>query len=124
MGIAITNPLATSQSQTTPTGTSSATAASSASAPSNLANQNTFLQLLVAQLQNQDPLNPEDGTQFVSQLAQLSELQQVISINQGVSNIATAITTTPTPTTSASTQSSAGSTQDSAADSSSKTTPT
>lgn len=123
MGIAITNPLATSQPQTTPTGTSSATAASSASATSNLANQNTFLQLLVAQLQNQDPLNPEDGTQFVSQLAQLSELQQVISINQGVSNIATAITT-PTPTTSASTQSSAGSTQDSAADSSSKTTPT
>jgi flagellar basal-body rod modification protein FlgD len=39
-----------------------------------------FLQLLVAQLQNQDPLNPTDSTQFVSQLAQFSELEQVIGI--------------------------------------------
>lgn len=119
MGIALTNPLATSQSQTAPGSASAANAASSAPATSNLANQNTFLQLLVAQLQNQDPLNPEDGTQFVSQLAQLSELQQVISINQGVSNIATAVTTAA-PTTS--TTSSSGSPQDSPVDSSSKTT--
>jgi flagellar basal-body rod modification protein FlgD len=35
-----------------------------------------FLQLLVAQLQNQDPLNPVDNSQFVSQLAQFSALQQ------------------------------------------------
>lgn len=39
-----------------------------------------FLQLLVSQLKNQDPLNPADGTQFVSQLAQFSELEQVIAI--------------------------------------------
>jgi flagellar basal-body rod modification protein FlgD len=39
-----------------------------------------FLQLLVSQLQNQDPLNPTDSTQFVSQLAQISELEQVIGI--------------------------------------------
>ena len=39
-----------------------------------------FLQLLVAQLKNQDPLNPTDSTQFVSQLAQFSELEQVIAI--------------------------------------------
>jgi len=93
MGISLTNPLAASQTQA-PTTPSSASAASSTAA-SSLANQNTFLQLLVAQLQNQDPLNPEDGTQFVSQLAQLSELQQVISINQGVSTIATDISATP-----------------------------
>ena len=41
-----------------------------------------FLQLLVAQIQNQDPLNPTDSTQFVSQLAQFSELEQVIGIRQ------------------------------------------
>jgi flagellar basal-body rod modification protein FlgD len=39
-----------------------------------------FLQLLVAQIKNQDPLNPTDSVQFVSQLAQFSELEQVIAI--------------------------------------------
>jgi flagellar basal-body rod modification protein FlgD len=41
-----------------------------------------FLQLLVAQMKNQDPLNPTDSVQFVSQLAQFSELEQVIAIRQ------------------------------------------
>jgi flagellar basal-body rod modification protein FlgD len=91
MGLAITNPLATSQPQTTSTDATAQNAASSDASTSSLANQNTFLQLLVAQLQNQDPLSPEDGTQFVSQLAQLSELQQVIGIGQSVSTIATDI---------------------------------
>ena len=41
-----------------------------------LANENTFLQLLVAQLKNQDPLKPQDGSEFVAQLAQFSALEQ------------------------------------------------
>lgn len=44
--------------------------------------QETFLKLLVAQLKNQDPLAPQDGTQFVAQLAQFSSLDQLININQ------------------------------------------
>ena len=52
-----------------------------------LANEQTFLQLFVSQLKNQNPLNPADGTQFVSQLAQFSELEQVININQNVGAI-------------------------------------
>ena len=36
-----------------------------------------FLKLLVTQLQNQDPLNPQDDTQFISQLAQFSALEQI-----------------------------------------------
>jgi len=40
-----------------------------------------FLQLLVAQLQNQDPTNPADSTQFVTQLAQFQTMEQ--SMNQG-----------------------------------------
>jgi len=43
---------------------------------------NMFLQLLVAQLQNQDPTSPMDPTQFVSQLAQFSELSEVSQIYQ------------------------------------------
>ena len=35
-----------------------------------------FLQLLVAQLKNQDPTSPADPTQFVAQLAQFSQLEQ------------------------------------------------
>jgi flagellar basal-body rod modification protein FlgD len=41
---------------------------------------NMFLQLLVAQLQNQDPTSPVDPSQFVGQLAQFSELSEVTSI--------------------------------------------
>ncbi|WP_432323000.1 flagellar hook assembly protein FlgD [Yersinia enterocolitica] len=36
---------------------------------------NQFMTLLVAQIQNQDPLNPMDGTEFVGQMAQLSQVQ-------------------------------------------------
>jgi len=46
--------------------------------------QQVFLQLLVAQMKNQDPLNPTDGTQFLSQLAQFSELEQVIAIRTDI----------------------------------------
>jgi flagellar basal-body rod modification protein FlgD len=62
---------------------SSSTAASSsggAPAPS----EEVFLQLLVSQIKNQDPLNPTDSTQFVSQLAQFSELEQVIGIRSDI----------------------------------------
>lgn len=41
-----------------------------------LANQSVFLQLLIAQLKHQDPENPADGTQFVTQLAQFTTLEQ------------------------------------------------
>jgi len=43
-----------------------------------------FLKLLVAQLSNQDPLNPQDGAAFVTQLAQFSSLEQLISIRQAM----------------------------------------
>ncbi|MDZ7638764.1 MAG: flagellar hook capping FlgD N-terminal domain-containing protein [Bryobacterales bacterium] len=47
-----------------------------------LASKQTFLTLLVAQIKNQNPLEPADGTEFLSQLAQFSELEQLISIRQ------------------------------------------
>jgi flagellar basal-body rod modification protein FlgD len=56
-----------------------------------------FLQLLVAQLKNQDPLSPTDSTQFVSQLAQFSELEQVIGIRGDIEAQLNG-TTTPTAT--------------------------
>jgi flagellar basal-body rod modification protein FlgD len=38
--------------------------------------QNDFLQLLVAQMQNQDPLNPQSDTEMAAQMAQFTSLQQ------------------------------------------------
>src|ERR1700683_4816534 len=61
---------------------SSSTAASSGGTPA--PSEEVFLQLLVSQIQNQDPLNPTDSTQFVSQLAQFSELEQVIGIRSDI----------------------------------------
>lgn len=73
-----------------PQATNGSTAASSS--VDKLANENTFLQLFTAQLKNQNPLSPADGTQFVSQLAQFSELEQVINIGQNVSAIRQGVT--------------------------------
>ena len=47
-----------------------------------------FLKLLVAQLQNQDPLNPLKNEEFVVQLATFSSLEQLISIKTAVEQIA------------------------------------
>ena len=52
-----------------------------------LANEQTFLQLLVAQLQNQDPLQPADGLQFVSELAEFSSLEQAVQMRQDLDSI-------------------------------------
>ena len=57
-----------------------------------LANENTFLQLLVAQIKNQDPLQPADSIQFLSQLAQFSQLEQLIGIRQELKTPAAAAT--------------------------------
>jgi len=43
--------------------------------------QDDFLKMLVTQLQNQDPLNPMDATQFASQLAQFTSVEQLNNIN-------------------------------------------
>jgi flagellar basal-body rod modification protein FlgD len=61
-------------SQAPPTG-----AASQTGSPTDI-NENEFLTLLVAQMKYQDPSNPTDSTTFVTQLAQFSQLEQVIAI--------------------------------------------
>ncbi len=40
-----------------------------------------FLQLLLAQMQNQDPLNPADSTEYVAQLATFSQVEQSLLTN-------------------------------------------
>jgi len=49
--------------------------------------QNTFLNLLVTELQNQDPTSPVDPTAMVGQMVSLNQLDQLISINQTLDNM-------------------------------------
>ena len=46
-----------------------------------------FMTLLVAQLKNQDPLAPQDGTAFVAQLAQFNSLDQLVGIRQSIEEL-------------------------------------
>ncbi|WP_158944156.1 flagellar hook capping FlgD N-terminal domain-containing protein [Granulicella sp. S190] len=46
-----------------------------------------FLTLLVSELQNQDPTQPTDPNQYITQLAQVNSLEQLISINQGIGTL-------------------------------------
>ena len=71
-----------SPSQTVPT-----TQAEQSPLITNDANRDMFLKLLVAQIQNQDPLNPLDPTQFVSQLAEFSSMEQLLEIRQTLESI-------------------------------------
>lgn len=77
-------------SSTTSALTNAATSGTSqANGRNNLASEETFLKLFVAQLQNQDPLSPnqQDPTQMVSELAQFSQLEQMVNIGSDVHSI-------------------------------------
>jgi len=85
---AITSPLLSQSAR--PAATSSAKSNSSTS-PGNGTSatslQDTFLNLLVTELQNQDPTAPVDPTQMVGQLVSLNQLDQLIAINSTLSSL-------------------------------------
>lgn len=75
---------------TSATGTADATSQLASLAGDNQAlGKDAFLQLLVAQMKNQDPLKPMDDTAFVAQLAQFSSLEQQTSTNKLLELVAT-----------------------------------
>ena len=49
--------------------------------------KNMFLQLMVAQMRHQDPMHPQDGTQFLAQLAQFQQLETSLNSSQDLSGI-------------------------------------
>lgn len=84
---------------TTANRTSSSNSSSSTSQTDTPEDQkNMFMTLLVAQLKNQDPLQPQDGTQFVAQLAQFNSLDQLVNIRQAMDQLVNALQTDPAST--------------------------
>jgi flagellar basal-body rod modification protein FlgD len=71
----------------TPIDSSTLSAETPASDPTEILGKNDFLNLLVAQLQHQDPLNPAESTEFTAQLAQFSSLEQLNNINDNLKNM-------------------------------------
>ncbi len=60
-------------------------AALAGGAGSSALGRDEFLQLLVAQLRNQDPTSPQNGHEFAAQLAQFSQVEQLTNISQAMS---------------------------------------
>jgi flagellar basal-body rod modification protein FlgD len=78
----------------TPTGTGTGTGSNSTDSASSLGTLGgtDFITLMLAQLQNQDPTSPVDSNTFLTQLAQLSEVQGITSLNTNFSTLSTALT--------------------------------
>src|SRR5580692_2832148 len=53
--------------------------------PNQTLTQNDFLQLLVSQMENQDPLNPQSNTDMAAQMAQFTSLQQSSAMSSSLS---------------------------------------
>ena len=66
---------------------SAASGALLSTAQSNVMGKDDFLNLLITQLQNQDPLNPTDSTEFTAQLAQFSSLEQLGNVNENLTEL-------------------------------------
>ena len=68
-------------SATDTTGNASSSNSSSSTTSSSSVDYNTFLQLMIAQMKNQDPTNPMDTSEYMSQFAQLSTVEQAMQTN-------------------------------------------
>ena len=76
---------------TATTGTTAATSTSTSATDPNAA-QDRFLKLLVAQMNNQDPMNPMDNAQMTSQMAQINTVTGIQQVNDTLKSMATQFT--------------------------------
>ena len=81
------NPISLTSPNPAVAASNTSTAGKTAPATGDTVTKNMFLQLLVAQIKNQDPLNPTDGVQFLTQLAQFQQLEQSMNMGQDMSAV-------------------------------------
>lgn len=70
------------------TDSTSSSASSTASETSDM-----FMELLIAQLQNQDPTNPTDTSEYMNQLATLTQVESTLSLSDTLESLSTSLTT-------------------------------
>jgi flagellar basal-body rod modification protein FlgD len=104
--VSATNPLFAASGNTTQGTTTSPTMSSAAQQE-----QTQFLNLLVTQLKEQNPLDPQDGTQFVTQLAQFSSLEELVNIRTILQGLSSTSNSAPGSNSTSSQSASANSTQ-------------
>lgn len=66
--------------------------------PNDLANKEVFLQLLIAQIKNQDPSSPADSMQFITQLSQFTGVEQLVDIKNQLKILTEKLTPVVQPT--------------------------
>ena len=86
-GPSLNDILANSKTTVTKTSNDGLAAAAGSKTGKNELGKDAFLQLLVTQLKNQNPLDPQDNSEFVAQLAQFSSLEGITTLNSSVNNI-------------------------------------
>ena len=79
--MSIDNTSSTSNSILSSLNAGSSSSSSTSETGTSALGKDSFLQLLVTQLNNQNPLDPQDNTQFVSQLAQFSSLESMENLD-------------------------------------------
>src|SRR3954449_856752 len=79
---------------TTGTTTAAATTASSTKKADQVLGKDDFLKLMVAQMKNQDPMNPSDDKDNIAQMAQFSSLEQITNLANATQQLADRVTTT------------------------------
>lgn len=73
-----------------PSGPTGGTSTSAQNGPSNTLGPNSFITLLTAQLQAQDPLSPMDPDQMVNELTSINTLQQLVQIRSDMDTLVSA----------------------------------
>jgi flagellar basal-body rod modification protein FlgD len=82
----------TGTGSTTGTGSASSNSTTASNAAAGTLGGTDFLTLMLAQLQNQDPTSPVDSNTFLTQLAELSEVQGITSLNTSFSTLSSSLT--------------------------------